>query len=76
METKKAPYTAKYKVLYFNATRAYFFRATGAAEPWYTFATGADAAGAEEVQLQSRPPTVLVTGSIIDPTVLITAPGS
>jgi hypothetical protein len=76
---KKAPYAVKYKVLFFNTARAYFLGATGAdgaAEPWYTFATGADAAGAEEVQLQSRPPTVLVTGSIIDPTVLITAPGS
>ena len=72
---KKAPYTLRYKVLFFNTTRAYFLGATGA-EPWYTFATGADAAGAEEVQLQSRPPTVFVTGSIIDPTVFITAPGS
>ena len=76
---KKAPYTVKYKVLFFNTTRAYFLGATGAdgaAEPWYTFATGAEAAWAEEVALHTKPPTALVIGSTIDPTVLITAPGS
>jgi hypothetical protein len=79
VEIKKAPYTGRYKVLFFNAVTAYFFGATGAtgaAEPWYTFATGADATGVEVVQLHTRPPTVLVIGSIIDPAVLITAPAS